>query len=200
MAGVFHLEYAEEAAAFWKNIAPAAWKKYKSDPSKGARVKQSGYPSRRKRKQKSSPSCANPFHFLDKCGDYSKEKPTNCSCSQSQRPNKRGVIQDIRSFVPLIPISIEDIERTVYIKERLVLTEVKSKSTLFTTQEDLVRDQHDRGKKRKQASITPFLTWHSHTIEQTDNQTNNKQRTTITQTIQQTNKQQTTTNNQQTNK
>jgi len=52
-------------AAFWKNIAPADWKKYKSDPSKSGKVKQSGYPSRRKRKQKSSPSCANPFHFLD---------------------------------------------------------------------------------------------------------------------------------------
>jgi hypothetical protein len=146
---------------FWKDIAPSEWNKYNINSSIHRKAKQKAYLSRRKRKHHSTPSsCSNPFHFLHKCGDYSKEKPTNCPCSQSHRPMKRSVIHDIRSlissFPKLLPISIGDIERTVYIKERID-TEKESRSILFTTHDDLVRDEHDRGKKRKQASITMFL-------------------------------------------
>ena len=104
---------------FWKDIAPTEWNKYNINSSIHRKAKQKAYLSRRKRKHHSTPSsCSNPFHFLNKCGDYSKEKPTNCPCSQSHRPMKRSVIHDIRSlissFPKLLPISIGDIERTVY--------------------------------------------------------------------------------------
>ena len=83
--------------------------------------------------------CTSPFHFLKKCQELTNEKMTKCPCSKYQQPPPR--IKDIRNLMEPIP-RIEhqrefDLERVSYYHEG-------------TTQEDKIREQHDRVKKRRQ--------------------------------------------------
>ena len=130
---------------YWSEIAPNDWNKRKKK-------------NNRKRKKKANQSyCTDPFHFLQRCDNSSKEKPTRCECSEFQRPRKRMATKDIRDFITkfptLKPLSAFELKRTIN-KKSLKRHREESSSTriqnrIFETQSDLIRGQHDRGKRRK---------------------------------------------------
>jgi Fe-S cluster biosynthesis and repair protein YggX len=128
---------------FWKNIAPDDWKKHKEKDTNKINNK-----NLRKRKNKEIMSqCTDPFHFLKKCDNLSKEKPTICPCSEFHRPQKRSISYDIRNFVTSFPTLKCP---TKIITKTQVNKSFSSKKKKFSTKEDKIRDQHDRGKKRKE--------------------------------------------------
>jgi hypothetical protein len=121
---------------FWKKIAPVEWNKYKK---KNLRVE----------RRKKAIHCCDPFHFLQKCNNLSKEKSTPCSCSEFHLPIKKIPERNILDFITLFPKiqsqSQKEIEHNILRKS--VKYVVKNK--FIETQEDKIRDQHDRGKRRK---------------------------------------------------
>ena len=123
---------------FWKDIAPEEWKK-KEQNNKEKKT--------RKRKHRTNPSqCMDALHFLPKCHDFTKQRPTKCKCSEYHRPAKRTYIRDIRSFSNLFPIS----PGPFHIEKEFPI-ERDSKSLSFhscPTRADLIRAQHDRGKRK----------------------------------------------------
>jgi ribonuclease HI len=124
---------------YWNNIAPSEWNKYKKKPKS------------RKRKQRSSPShCANPFHFLERRDNFSKEKPTKCFCYEFHRPSKHRANRDIRSFITTFPrLQPANFQNHLNLIENVLLQRVSP----ITTRQDLIRDQHDRGRKRKRKRL-----------------------------------------------
>ena len=71
---------------FWKNIAPEEWKTHKKQKVK-RKEKKNGKSqtkekkgSKRKRKEDEISQCVDPFHFIQKCDNLSKERLTKCSC------------------------------------------------------------------------------------------------------------------------
>jgi hypothetical protein len=121
---------------FWKNIAPEEWKK------KGNNQKHNN--NRKGKKQRVNPSqCLDALHFLPKCHDFTKQRPTKCGCSEYHRPAKRSFTRDIQGFLDRFPFIQVPIHEN---------NETKIKSShhhFFTTRTDHVREQHDRGKRRK---------------------------------------------------
>jgi hypothetical protein len=112
-------------ANFWKNIAPNEWKKY------NGRNIQKNNKVRKKHKckiEKKEYQCQNPFHFLKKHCDLSHKLPTPCSCSQIWKKAMPHRFLDLTSY---------------FAYDNFNLTNTES----FTTREDLVRGEHDRGKK-----------------------------------------------------
>ena len=90
-----------------------------------------------------------PFHFLERCGDFSKEKPTKSPCSKFYRPPKRTAVRDIRNFLTTFP-SLQSRSYQRNLGQNSNEDKYRQhKNDLMTTKEDKIRDQHDRGKKRK---------------------------------------------------
>ena len=118
---------------------------------------------RRKRKHRDNPSqCIDPFHFLVRCDELSKEKPTKCPCSEFHRPRKRTASQNIQNFFTAFPSihapSSHELEWKPLPNHRASIhLNSKSKHKPVITKESKIRDQHDRGKKRKQTAIDSFL-------------------------------------------
>ena len=124
---------------FWKNIAPDDWKKHK-EKNRKTQTK-----NLRKRKNKEIVSqCIDPFHFLMKCDNLSNEKPTNCASSEFHRPQKRTMSYDIRNFL----FSFPSLKSPTTTNTEFSVKDYYQKKN-FSTKEDKIRDQHDRGKKRK---------------------------------------------------
>ena len=126
---------------FWKNVAPEEWNKYK----------------KRSRKEVKNNTCVDPFHFLVKSDDTSKEKATNCYCTKFHRSRKRLADRDISTFIDTFPIlqpQNPKRPRNVIVRQckRQKIHNVHRK-----TRTDRIRDQHDRGKRKKQSDITTFL-------------------------------------------
>jgi hypothetical protein len=59
---------------FWKNIAPEEWKPHKKEHKN----------AKKRSDAKIASLCTNPFHFLRKYTDLSKQRPTRCFCSRVQ--------------------------------------------------------------------------------------------------------------------
>jgi len=96
---------------FWKNVAPEEWKTHKKRKDKRNEKKngksQTKEKKRRKRKRKDkneTSQCVDPFHFIQKCDNLSKERPTKCLCSRFNSPKKSTKSKNIKSFLTTIPI------------------------------------------------------------------------------------------------
>jgi len=114
---------------FWKNTAPDEWN-----------------PRRKGKKQKRhafSSSCRDPFHFLKKLKDLSKQKLTKCSCSKSPL-FIHSVTHDIRSYLGAPAIHVYAEYNGSNLQDLL-----NSDHNCFQTQQDKIRNQHNRGRKRK---------------------------------------------------
>jgi hypothetical protein len=124
---------------FWNNIAPEEWKVQ-------------GIKSRKKKKTNVS-HCNNPFHFLKKHSDFSKQKETRCPCSVAQRANQRSLrSRDIRNFLTKFPqIHLPDTNvnasLSVSRKNNALISEIRNSSD-YKTRDDRIRSAHDRSKKQ----------------------------------------------------
>ena len=122
-------------SAFWKHIAPEEWNKKKKD-------------SRKKKHRTNTSQCVDPFHFLSKSYDYTKQRQTKCRCSITHRPVHRTSMRDIPKFSTKYPI----LEYPYY---RPSKSEVqRNSSSFFMTRSDHVRAQHDRGKRKYYDGLT----------------------------------------------
>ena len=119
---------------FWKEIAPENRKQQTSKRKK------------RKVEEKISQSkCRNPFHFLVRHSNLSKQRPTKCPC-RSVPQKKVYKTQSITAFISRFP-------KTVHFDKTRTETQEKTTSTdnnLYTTRADAIRKQHDRCKKTQE--------------------------------------------------
>ena len=104
--------------------------------------------------------CKNPFHFLHRHCNLSKKRPTKCPCSRVKYDTRPIVHRDIRSFTFHLPnTSHQPRSETISLLQdnRCILP--PPQQNRFRTQSDIIRRQHDRGKKRKatHASNSSFL-------------------------------------------
>ena len=96
--------------------------------------------------------CQNPFHYLRRHENLSSQRPTKCPC-------RNAVItevyrnQDITKFVSEIPFSA--LRTNVHRKEN----KSSLQENLYFTRTDIIRKEHDRGKKRpfKQLILDTFI-------------------------------------------
>jgi hypothetical protein len=112
---------------YWREIVPEEWKK-------------NSLQKKKKRKTYDNPShCTDPFHFFPKCYDFTKQRLTRCKCSRVSI-QKRSRNRDIRSFSSIFP-------RTHVLQQHF-----RSRN-LFSTRTELIRQQHDRGKRKEFQSL-----------------------------------------------
>jgi len=111
------------ASRYWKDIAP--------------QNRKSIHPKIRKRKKSkieeniTASNCKNPFHFLRRHRNLSKKRPSKCPCSTvptTEMPNQR-----ITAF---FQVSVKPLK-------------IPPDPTFFLSRTDKIREQHDRGKRRK---------------------------------------------------
>jgi len=121
---------------FWQNIAPKDWKiAVKEKKGKG--------------KRKMRPNCKNPFHYFEKFCDLSKQRRTPCLCSDVQRkPAPLTDLPDIRTFLTKYPKQIF-LGSNTNLSNRGSSSFKHIKDVEALTQTDLIRKQHDRGKRKK---------------------------------------------------
>ena len=108
------------------NIAPKEWKKYNSKKKKKDNKDTKTHKCKIEKKEY---QCQNPFHFLIKHCDLSRKLPTPCSCSQIRKIRKPARFLDLRTSFSY---------------------KCDDNTEAFATREDLVRGEHDRGKKPSQ--------------------------------------------------
>jgi len=114
---------------FWTNIAPEEWKSHRK--------------GQKKKRQQTLSSCGNPFHFLIKSKDLSKQRLTKCPCSKSTVHNTQSTTKDIRFYLGA-PATHEYLTNT-----GSPLEDLFTNQSNFQTQQDKIRAQHNRGRKRK---------------------------------------------------
>ena len=124
---------------FWNKIAPEEWKKVLIRKNSNTE----------KKKKRYNPSqCLDPFHFLPKVHDFTKQLPTKCPCSEYHRRSVKRKSTDIRTFLTKFPILKAPTVKNYSISSELLNT-AKHTFKRFCTQADKIRDQHDRGKRKK---------------------------------------------------
>ena len=114
--------------------------------------KLTGMPKRKKRKRKQlaevdESKCQNPFHYLHRHSNLSNQRPTKCPC-RNRVEEKIYINQCITDFTSHIPSSSA---RTDF-----VITDSKTvpQKKFFRTRTDVIRKEHDRGKKRSLKQLT----------------------------------------------
>ena len=96
--------------------------------------------------QRDSSSCKSPFHFWTKVADLSKQRITRCPCSRVQ-PKQTSLI-DIRLFLSTDSRICENIPVSNYnMSDGLDRKHIGK--NLSMTSAEIVRNEHDRRKKRK---------------------------------------------------
>ena len=123
-------------ADYWKNIARDEWKVHKSK-------KQISEHKKTNKSLKAIYQCANPFHFLVKHRDLSHNMPTPCPCSRNCLSQADMGSRNIQNFFRVYQLQSPD-----------PLYDNSGKHMLpsnmhHVTREDIIRREHDRGKKRK---------------------------------------------------
>ena len=107
----------------------------------------------------SESKCQNPFHYLRRHSNFSKQRPTKCPCRNVFVDSKRIYAnQPITEFTRKFPkktVLVTD-PRTESLKKK---PDLLSQDKLFITRTDAIRNEHDRSKKRsfKQLTLNSFL-------------------------------------------
>ena len=104
-----------------------------------------------KSKKDFSSNCKNSFHFLKKTADLSKQRITRCRCSRMVPIESKFI--DLSSLLVKYPkvnpspqssdSKIQNIHRIDHLDRK------HTRNSRVITQADLIRMEHDRGKKRK---------------------------------------------------
>jgi hypothetical protein len=134
----------------------------------GQRLSTGTAKKRKKRKKKNTDQdnfeskCQNPFHYLPRHANLSKQRPTKCPCRNVVATNKIFTDQPITKFVFKYKKSrknASESDRKTSLRRR---KKKKSslKNNLFITRTDAIRKEHDRGKKRplKQLTVDRIMT------------------------------------------
>ena len=91
-------------------------------------------------------NCKNPFHFCKKILNLSKQRRTLCACSDSIQQHVESGFSDIRHFLGKYPKRVSAIAK-ISTSPIILLSPPKSVDAL--ARDDMIRKQHDRGKKKK---------------------------------------------------
>jgi hypothetical protein len=93
--------------------------------------------------------CSNALHYMQRFLNLSNQRPRRCPCYSVKAIEERSrTDRDIREFF-VLPSSHERIQASYFSR---ICPSVPQKEN-FMTKSDKIRSQHDRGKKRKPASI-----------------------------------------------
>ena len=122
---------------FWRNIVPENWKPHQKEIKNLKRIQEI----------KIAEQCSNPFHFLIKNKDLSKQKRTICQCSHVKNLNRVYNFKDIRSFFTLNKQNKQC--QNICVISAMSLKNCKRKTSLYTTREDRIRGAHDRIKRSR---------------------------------------------------
>ena len=110
-------------SVYWNDIAP-----------ENRKIKASKRKKHTSEKIASQSKCMNPFHFLVRHSNLSKQRPTKCPCRNVSNSAKVYKTQAITEFIYKFP-------------RIQLLSSMDNKD--FMTRTDAIRKEHDRGKKRK---------------------------------------------------
>jgi hypothetical protein len=127
-------------ADYWKNIALDEWKVHKGKTQISENKK-------RKKNFKALFHCSNPFHFLEKHSDLSHQRSTPCPCSRHCLTRTDLGSRSIQSFFQVYQLQSPDPLYNNGGRQML------HSNTHHVTREDIIRKEHDRGKKRKKDQI-----------------------------------------------
>jgi len=122
---------------YWKEIAPDEWK-----PFSGKRRKIT--PEQR--------DCRNPFHFLKRKSMLSHQRRTPCPCCNVTQKSSIHVFQDIRLYFQNSHLSSPSVPSLLFEPEKNVVNHHS-----YSTREDLIRGEHDRGKKHQEQGVMTSL-------------------------------------------
>ena len=125
----------------------------------------SQYKRQRRRKGHNDSNCKNPFHFLKKIADLSKQRLTRCLCSRTAKST--SALPDIRSYFSADPNNsmTHQPSRNRFITDKSFnklpsnsldhkhVPKSQSHNSCTPTRTDLIRREHDRGKKRKMTQL-----------------------------------------------
>ena len=128
----------------------------------------SQYKRQRRRKGNTDCNCKSPFHFLKKIVDLSKQRLTRCLCSRIEK--SKSALPDIRSHFSADPSKSVSHQpsRHRFIVDKSVTSlcshsldhkhvpKSQSYNSGTLTRTDLIRSEHDRGKKRKMTQLNLF--------------------------------------------
>ena len=128
--------------------------------------------TKRSSKTFNSSTCKNPFHFLTKRVDLSKQKLTRCACSRVKRQLPKEKKLDISQFFEKSEEILSENKDVVNFGNENCNTDYLDMKHLpkmsspntrnytrnYTSQDDMIRGEHDRGRKRLvQLALTSFL-------------------------------------------
>jgi hypothetical protein len=124
------------------------------------KVQFNGIIKRKKRKKNynadekiSESNCRNPFHYLRRHDNLSKQRPTKCPCRNVIQLQKLYINQPITVFAFKYPIkNIPDQPVKTMVSNKK--SKPSSQTTLFRTRTENIRREHDRGKKRSYKQLT----------------------------------------------
>jgi len=125
-------------------------------------------PKKRKSAKDPPTACKNSFHFLVKHADLSKQRLTKCPCSRVRKETSSTKSSDITSFF-IKPKKISQHKRYKKYQQhtsqtdRLDIKHIPKvplpMRMIIKSQDDIIRGEHDRGKKRrwKQLCLSVFF-------------------------------------------
>ena len=116
---------------YWQNIAPQEWKVEKKE-------------RKLKGKRRLLSTCKNPFHFCEKLTSLSTQRRSLCACSDKKRIPRSEILPDIRCFLTKYPQWAQG-KISFYGKDRKDISKIIG----TPSQDDFIRQEHDRGKKKK---------------------------------------------------
>ena len=116
---------------YWQNIAPQEWKVEKKE-------------RKLKGKRRLLSTCKNPFHFCEKLLSLSTQRRSLCACSDKRRIARSENLPDIRCFLTKYPQWAQG-KISSHGKDRKDISKIIG----TPSQDDFIRQEHDRGKKKK---------------------------------------------------
>jgi len=124
-----------------KKLISSFWESKNMNGEKGKKAKKD-FPS----------NCKNSFHFLKKTADLSKQRITRCRCSRMVPVESKFIdlscllVKHAKANPP--PQSSDFKIQSIYRMDNLDRKHTRN-SRVALTQADIIRMEHDRGKKRK---------------------------------------------------
>jgi hypothetical protein len=121
---------------YWQTIAPKEWK--------------AGFKEKKSRsKRKFYANCKNPFHYCERLHDLSKSRRTPCACSDVKKKSRSVNLPDIRCFIQQYPKRISSVSEIASMATVWAVSNMTSKIIEAPSRDDLIRKQHDRGKRKR---------------------------------------------------
>ena len=99
-------------------------------------------------KRKFYGNCKNPFHYCERLHDFSKSRRTPCACSDVKKKSRSVNLPDIRCFIQY-PKRISSVSEIASMATVWAVSNMTLKIIEAPSRDDLIRKQHDRGKRKR---------------------------------------------------